>query len=287
MFTVGWVVEQAGDRAAQRRARAPDAEAAARARADGGRRSAGRTREQGGAALFAGRRSETRESQSAAAGHSSPALTVAAWRSGWRCHAGHDAGDGRTHALIGNDVLEGHRRSRLFGARLRGRGRPQLPPAARTRGAGGRGGRRSRGCARDYAALLDRHREIGGRKKKNRAPPTRSTAAAAPTALVGCNVRHLPDVPPSSAGSAPDLTIDIARISNFILSTCTLLSELLPPQCRTRRALPIAFDARTLGGQGAGDERALPRTPHPLAARARSTSARCSTSTWKTAAGIR
>jgi len=223
-------------------------------------------------------------------------------------------GDGRTHALIGNDVLEGLTLSSLAaepggppgsGAHPIVEATLKLPyellspggAYARAQAAGEvYGGKAStkvswRLRSLLYAArlhLLDRHREIGGRKKENRAATfvTIDRRRGADGALaLGCNVRHLylPDAWRLRLVcwicKHKDLTIDIAqRISNFmILSTCTPLSELLPPQMPNAPSeLPIAFETPpprgTPGGPAHGPPVVIelpPRTLHQLAACAR------------------
>ena len=223
-------------------------------------------------------------------------------------------GDGRTHALIGNDVLEGLTLSSLAaepggppgsGAHPIVEATLKLPyellspggAYARAQAAGEvYGGKAStkvswRLRSLLYAArlhLLDRHREIGGRKKENRAATfvTIDRRRGADGALaLGCNVRHLylPDAWRLRLVcwicKHKDLTIDIAqRISNFmILSTCTPLPELLPPQMPNAPSeLPIAFETPpprgTPGGPAHGPPVVIelpPRTLHQLAACAR------------------
>ena len=223
-------------------------------------------------------------------------------------------GDGRTHALIGNDVLEGLTLSSLAaepggppgsGAHPIVEATLKLPyellspggAYARAQAAGevygGKAPTKVSWRLRSllYAArlhLLDRHREIGGRKKENRAATfvTIDRRRGADGALaLGCNVRHLylPDAWRLRLVcwicKHKDLTIDIAqRISNFmILSTCTPLPELLPPQMPNAPSeLPIAFETPpprgTPGGPAHGPPVVIelpPRTLHQLAACAR------------------
>ena len=113
--------------------------------------------------------------------------------------------------------------------RLRSLSTPRLPPARPPP----RDRRAQEGEPRGHLVTIDRRRGADG------------------ALALGCNVRHLylPDAWRLRLVcwicKHKDLTIDIAqRISNFmILSTCTPLSELLPPQMPNAPSeLPIAFE---------------------------------------------